>query len=58
MRDEIIWDPAAEMKTLLGAILLTQPEKLLEAGSEGVFAGGNGEEGDEWACSRREQVFE
>jgi hypothetical protein len=43
--DEIIWDPVAEMKILLGAVLNSQPEKLLEAGSEGVIASGMGKRG-------------
>ncbi|KAI8940518.1 hypothetical protein NX059_004195 [Plenodomus lindquistii] len=30
--DEIIWDPSAEMKGLLGAILKNEPEKVLAAG--------------------------
>ncbi|KAF1842808.1 uncharacterized protein K460DRAFT_287868 [Cucurbitaria berberidis CBS 394.84] len=43
--DEIIWDPAAEMKSLLGAILQSEPEKLLQSGYQGGIAGGMGKRG-------------
>lgn len=40
--DEIIWDPNAEMKGLLDAILKTEPARLLEVGA---IAGGTGKRG-------------
>ncbi|KAJ4371998.1 hypothetical protein N0V83_003771 [Neocucurbitaria cava] len=44
--DEIIWDPAAEMKALLDTILKSsEPEKLLEVGYKGGIAGGMGKRG-------------
>jgi hypothetical protein len=43
--DEIIWDPSAEMKTLLHTILQSEPEELLEPGHKGGIAGGMGKRG-------------
>lgn len=43
--DEIIWDPSAEMKTLLDTIAKSEPEMLLEAGYAGGIAGGLGKRG-------------
>jgi hypothetical protein len=43
--DEIIWDPVAEMKTLLDAVLGAQPEKLLQADGDGVVTGSMGKRG-------------
>ncbi|KAI5377332.1 hypothetical protein J4E82_003783 [Alternaria postmessia] len=43
--DEIIWDPVAEMKTLLDTVLGAQPEKLLEAGGDRIVAGSVGKRG-------------
>ncbi|KAF2133028.1 hypothetical protein P153DRAFT_178371 [Dothidotthia symphoricarpi CBS 119687] len=38
--DEIIWDPHADMKTLLDAISKSEPGRLLEVGYTGGVAGG------------------
>lgn len=43
--DEIIWDPQAEMKILLGTVLKSDPERLLEVGYERGIAGGLGKKG-------------
>ncbi|CAO2656534.1 Nn.00g053370.m01.CDS01 [Neocucurbitaria sp. VM-36] len=43
--DEIIWDPAAEMKGLLDTILKSEPERLLEIGYKGGIGGGMGKRG-------------
>jgi hypothetical protein len=43
--DEIIWDPSAEMQTLLAAIRNSDAEKLLDAGYAGGIAGGLGKRG-------------
>ncbi|KAF1952789.1 hypothetical protein CC80DRAFT_596384 [Byssothecium circinans] len=43
--DEVIWDPQAEMKALLQAVLKSEPERLLERGCEGGIAGGVGKRG-------------
>lgn len=43
--DEIIWDPNAEMKTLLRTVLKAEPEKLLKAGYAGGISGGLGKRG-------------
>ncbi|PSN59480.1 hypothetical protein BS50DRAFT_594530 [Corynespora cassiicola Philippines] len=43
--DEIIWDPAAEMKGLLGSVLRSEAERLLEVGYEGGITRGVGKRG-------------
>lgn len=43
--DEIIWDPQAEMKSLLDTVLKSDPERLLEVGYERGIAGGMGKRG-------------
>ncbi|KAL5413362.1 hypothetical protein PMIN03_003795 [Paraphaeosphaeria minitans] len=43
--DEIIWDPQAEMTSLLETVLKSDGERLLEAGYERGIAGGMGKRG-------------
>ncbi|KAL6703053.1 hypothetical protein ACN47E_010260 [Coniothyrium glycines] len=43
--DDIIWNPASEMRMLLATIQNSKPEKLLESGYHGAISGGLGKRG-------------